>query len=436
MKNLQVTYIQANLCWKDPQGNREHFDQLLKEVPPGTDLIFLPETFNTGFPVDPMEFAETEDGITMQWLKQKAQGLKAVICGTLLLTVDGHYHNSLVWMRPDGSYELYHKRHTFTLGGENLPVERGCESLVTELNGWRIKPMICYDIRFPVWSRNHYKDGRYEYDLGIYLANFPASRMDVWNTLLQARAIENQAYFLGVNRVGDDPEGVHYSGCSQVLNAKGEMISTAKTDMEAVVPCVLDYEKLQSFREKFPVGKDWDDHVIASEPKASAAIHKDTTCGLLRRSAPRNDGQLSVFSDEYFMKQALTEAQLALESDEIPIGAVIVCNDKIIARTHNQTEMLNDVTAHAEILAITAAANALGAKYLDECTLYVTLEPCPMCAGALEHAHIDKVVYAADDPKNGYSRYGNMLHPKTKLVTGVMKEECLAILTDFFKKKR
>ncbi len=145
---------------------------------------------------------------------------------------------------------------------------------------------------------------------------------------------------------------------------------------------------------------------------------------------------ISVFSDEYYMKQAYQEAQKALEAEEIPIGAVVVCNDKILARTHNQTEMLNDVTAHAEMLAITAAANALGAKYLDECTLYVTLEPCPMCAGALAHSHIGKVVYAAEDPKNGFSRYGNMLHPKTKVVTGVMKTECLALLTDFFKNKR
>ena len=144
----------------------------------------------------------------------------------------------------------------------------------------------------------------------------------------------------------------------------------------------------------------------------------------------------TVFSAEYYMRQAFKEAELALEADEIPIGAVVVCNDKIIARSHNQTEMLNDVTAHAEMLAITAAANALGAKYLDECTLYVTLEPCPMCAGALAHSHIGKVVYAADDPKNGFSKYGNMLHPKTKLVAGVMKNECLSLLTSFFKKKR
>ena len=145
---------------------------------------------------------------------------------------------------------------------------------------------------------------------------------------------------------------------------------------------------------------------------------------------------LSVFSDEYFMKQACLEARKAFEADEVPIGAVIVCNNKILARSHNQTEMLNDVTAHAEMLAITAAANAIGAKYLDECTLYVTLEPCPMCAGALYHSHVGKVVWAADDPKNGFSRFGNMLHPKTKIQTGVMKDECLALLTAFFKKRR
>ena len=262
MNNLNLTYIQANLKWEDPQGNREHFDKLLKEVPAGTDLVLLPETFNTAFPVDPKVFSETEDGPTMQWLKQKAQALNTVVCGTLLLEVDGHYHNSLVWMRPDGSFELYHKRHTFSMGGENQLVECGSKSLIVELKGWRIKPMVCYDIRFPVWSRNHYENGKCEYDLGIYLANFPASRMNVWDTLLLARAIENQAYFIGVNRVGDDPEEVHYSGHSQAISPKGKVISEANVDTEAVVSCVLDYEKLQNFREKFPVGKDWDSFTI------------------------------------------------------------------------------------------------------------------------------------------------------------------------------
>ena len=263
MEGLKITYIQSDLRWENPEGNRAHFDELLKEVPAETDLVLLPETFNTAFPVDPLQFAETPEGHTMNWMRAKSQELQSVICGTLLLYTDGHIHNSLVWMRPDGRYELYHKRHTFTIGGEASPVEPGEQPLIVELKGWRIKSMVCYDIRFPVWSRNRYQDGRYEYDLGIYLANFPASRMNVWNTLLQARAIENQAYFIGVNRVGDDPEGIHYSGFSQVLNAKGEILSTAKPDTEAVMSCVLDYDLLQHFREKFPVGKDWDPPVGA-----------------------------------------------------------------------------------------------------------------------------------------------------------------------------
>lgn len=262
MNNLHVTYIQANLFWQNKQANLEHFSELLKEVPSETDLVLLPETFNTAFPVDPNAFAETIDGPTVLWIRQKAQELDAVICGTLLLEVDGHYHNSLVWMRPDGSYELYHKRHTFSIGGETLPVECGSEPLIVELNGWHIKPMICYDIRFPVWSKNHFENSQYEYDLGIYLANFPTSRIFVWDTLLMARAIENQAYFIGVNRIGDDQDGVHYSGDSQIINPKGEVICMARSDMEAVVPFTLNYDKLQSFREKFPVGKDWDPFII------------------------------------------------------------------------------------------------------------------------------------------------------------------------------
>ncbi|MBP5797538.1 MAG: nitrilase family protein [Bacteroidales bacterium] len=258
MSELRISLIQADLRWEDPDGNRTHFDQLLKEVPTGADLVLLPETFNTGFPVDPLKFAETQDGPTMNWLSNKAQELNAVICGTMLLNIDGHYHNSLVWMRPDGSYALYNKRHTFAIGGEKEPIEPGKAPLVVELKGWKIKPMICYDIRFPLWARNHYQNGVYDYDLGLYLANFPESRIEVWNTLLKARAIENQTYYIGVNRIGDDPEGVHYNGKSQMINARGEILCLAEPDQETVLSFALDYEALQHFREKFPVGKDWD----------------------------------------------------------------------------------------------------------------------------------------------------------------------------------
>lgn len=264
MNDLKVAYIQADLAWEDKEANWQHFGQLIDKVQAVTDLILLPETFTTGFPVDPKHFAETEDGPTMQWLKNQAEKKNAVVCATFPLEKDGHYYNSLVWMRPDGSFELYFKRHTFTMGGEDKLVERGDKQLIVELNGWRIKPMVCYDIRFPIWARNRYCDGQYEYDLGFYLANFPDSRMNVWNTLLQARAIENQAYWIGVNRVGEDAYGLHYSGESQVINARGEVISKAEPYQEAVLHCFLDAEALRRFRTRFPLGPDWDGFIINS----------------------------------------------------------------------------------------------------------------------------------------------------------------------------
>lgn len=146
---------------------------------------------------------------------------------------------------------------------------------------------------------------------------------------------------------------------------------------------------------------------------------------------------LTVFSDEHFMKQAFLEARKALEADEIPVGAVVVCRNRVIARAHNQTELLNDVTAHAEVLALTAAANALGSKYLDECTLYVTLEPCVMCAGALAWAQVGRLVYGAEDEKRGFMRFGKaLLHPKTTVEYGIMQEDCSELLRLFFQRKR
>ena len=258
MDSLNIAYIQADLCWEDKEANLLHFSDLLQQVQSDADLILLPETFTTGFPVDPKLFAETVDGPTMQWLREKAQAKNAVICATFPIDINRHYYNSLVWMRPDGSYELYFKRHTFTMGGEDKLVERGDRQLIVELKGWRIRPMVCYDIRFPVWARNRYKDGQYEYDLAFYLANFPDSRMIVWNTLLIARAIENHAYWIGVNRIGEDANDLHYSGESKVINSRGKVISKAEPYQEAVLHCTLDYEELQHFREKFPLGPDWD----------------------------------------------------------------------------------------------------------------------------------------------------------------------------------
>ena len=262
MTDLNIAYIQTDLRWEDKAANLENFSNLLDKVQPGTDLILLPETFTTAFPVDPRQFAEPLDGETMNWLRTKAKEKKAVVCGTLLLEIDHTYYNSLVWMRPDGSFELYHKRHPFSIGGENNLVKKGENQLTVKLKGWRIRPMVCYDVRFPVWARNRFENGQYEYDLAFYLANFPDSRMIVWNGLLVARAIENQAYIIGVNRIGDDPNGLHYSGESQVVNARGEVISKVEPYQEGVAHCTLSAEKLTHFREKFPLGPDWDKSVV------------------------------------------------------------------------------------------------------------------------------------------------------------------------------
>lgn len=262
MFDLSIAYIQTDLRWEDKVANLENFSRLLDKVQNGTDLILLPETFTTAFPVDPRQFAEPLDGETMCWLSAMAKEKNAVVCGTLLLEIGRTYYNSLVWMCPDGSYELYHKRHPFSIGGENQLVTRGEERLLVELKGWRIRPMVCYDVRFPVWARNRYENGQYEYDLAFYLANFPDSRMIVWNGLLVARAIENQAYIIGVNRIGDDPNGLHYSGESQVVNARGEVISKVEAYQEGVAHCTLSVEILTHFREKFPLGPDWDTYTV------------------------------------------------------------------------------------------------------------------------------------------------------------------------------
>ncbi len=265
MDDLKIMYVQAGLVWENPKINRENFEEIILQKASGCHLVVLPETFTTGFPVDPLPYAETPDGESLKWMHRMAIETGAVICGSLLLKAGAGFTNSLIWMPPDGNLKRYDKRHVFSMGGEDEKIRAGKEELIVELNGWKIKPMVCYDLRFPVWSKNRYEAGQFEYDLAIYVANWPAVRSYPWNILLKARAIENQSYVLGVNRVGKDGLGNQYDGFSKLIDAKGKIISEAPQGKEAVKKCLLSWDELARFREKFDVGRDWDRFTLQAD---------------------------------------------------------------------------------------------------------------------------------------------------------------------------
>lgn len=252
--NLKISCIQNDVITRNPEANRRHLDEMLKSVE-NTDIIVFPETFTTGFPADPNEFAEEVGGPTMQWMREKAAENNCAVCGTIILKNNGFY-NSFIWMEPDWKFYVYNKKHLFTEGGE-VGLNPGEELITIEYKSWRIRPFVCYDLRFPVWNRNSFRDGRFEYDLAVYSAEWPESKAYIWKALLQARAIENQAYTVGVNRVGTDDNGIVYDGSSIVFNMKGR--ETAKAEgADCVFTAELNMEELKSFREHFPVSKDWD----------------------------------------------------------------------------------------------------------------------------------------------------------------------------------
>jgi predicted amidohydrolase len=263
MQDLKILYLQADLFWENPIENLKSFETRIKNGFQDHDLIVLPETFTTGFPVDPEPFAETTEGNTTAWMKRMAKETSAVITGSFLLKEGLRYYNSLLWVSPDGSFERYDKRHVFSMGGEDKKITKGNKKLVVKLKGWNIRPMICYDLRFPVWSKNLYDPHKgFEYDLAIYIANWPSQRSYPWEMLLMARAIENQAYVLGVNRAGNDGIGNFYSGNSGMVDAKGRFISKAENGKDTAETVVISGRELEEFREKFNVGRDWDQFKI------------------------------------------------------------------------------------------------------------------------------------------------------------------------------
>lgn len=256
MQDLTVTIIQADLIWENIDANLAQFEQKINDINQSTDLILLPEMFSTGFTMRSELFSEVMNGKTMQWMTKIAQQTNAVVAGSLIIKEKNTYYNRLIWMNPNGHYELYDKRHLFAMGGEHKSFSEGTKRLIVELKGWKICPLICYDLRFPVWARN-----TENYDLLIYVANWPLPRIKHWQTLLTARAIENQVYTIGVNRIGTDNFGNYYSGHSAIIDPKGETWFE-KEHSEAVHTHKLSKKYLAKVRESLPFLMDKDEFEI------------------------------------------------------------------------------------------------------------------------------------------------------------------------------
>lgn len=252
-ERLKISVLQCDLAWEDVEMNRGKIGRMLKQLPSGTDVVFLPEMFSTGFTMNAAKVAETMAGQTMGWLKERSSESQAAICGSLVIQEDGKFFNRLVFVEPSGKVSQYDKHHLFTMAGEEDCYTRGENRLIVDYKGWRICPLVCYDLRFPVWSRN-----LKNYDLLVYSANWPEPRALVWNTLLKARAIENQSFVVGVNRVGVDGNQITYSGQSQVIDAKGNTVASAKEYDEEILNAEIAFSELARFRQKFPVLDDAD----------------------------------------------------------------------------------------------------------------------------------------------------------------------------------
>jgi omega-amidase len=252
--DLRVTIVQSELHWQDAEANRTMFAEKLAATAPVTDLIVLPEMFTTGFTMEAPALAEQPEGETLQWMREQANTYDAVITGSIIVEENGQYYNRLLWVRPDGSYEYYNKKHLFRMAKEHHTYKAGDKKLRVELKGWQICPLVCYDLRFPVWSRN---TGN-RYDLLLYVANWPKARSLAWRTLLQARAIENIAYTIGVNRIGTDGNNYPYSGDSAIIHPKGHKLLET-TEQEGIYTITLSKQDLIDFREIFPAHLDADD---------------------------------------------------------------------------------------------------------------------------------------------------------------------------------
>jgi omega-amidase len=278
---MKTTLIQTHLYWEDREKNLSHFNTLIDSIKENTDLIVLPEMFTTGFTMNPEKNAEPANGETLQWLKQKAKEKSAVITGSVAVEENGYHYNRLFWVEPTGKVSSYNKHHLFRMAKEDQHYTAGSEKIIMPIKDWKVCPLVCYDLRFPVWSRNRFgkqlADGSHKsavgsdletnswtYDVLVYVANWPEVRSYAWKQLLIARAIENQCYVIGVNRIGKDGNDYAHAGDSVVVNPRGGIISHTKHNEESVETILLDRSYLNEFRNVFPVGLDADDFDLKS----------------------------------------------------------------------------------------------------------------------------------------------------------------------------
>ncbi len=258
---LEVALVQTDLHWKSKVANLAMLEETIWEIEGQVDLIVLPEMFSTGFSMDAGELAEPMNLGACKWMKQVAAQTGATLTGSVIIRVGEKFYNRLLWVSPDGAIQYYDKRHLFRMAKEDTVFSPGTRLPVFELKGWKICPQVCYDLRFPVWSRNRWKDGGFTYDMVFYIASWPDARVAAWDALLRARAIENLSYCIGVNRVGVDGNGITYSGHSGLYDFKGERLAFLEEE-KAVEIITLEAEKIDSFREKFPAWMDADDFAI------------------------------------------------------------------------------------------------------------------------------------------------------------------------------
>ncbi len=251
-----ITTIQSDIIWEDIDKNLEIYQKKINDIK--SDIIILPEMFTTGFTMNPQDLAEEMNGKTIQWMKKNSTKINSVICGSIIIKENGNYYNRFVWVSPDGSIYTYDKKHLFSFAGESENYKSGDSKIIIDYKGWRICPLICYDLRFPVWSRNVE-----DYDILIYVANWPSKRKNAWKNLLISRAIENQSYVIGVNRVGTDKNGYSYNGDSCLINALGETLYISSY-VENIYTTILDKSDLSKIRNQFPFLKDKDNFKFIS----------------------------------------------------------------------------------------------------------------------------------------------------------------------------